>query len=331
MLIFLCAPRGLYLSLKDLSLPPVVWFVACLYLFVGLLVGLCPRGAYGSGTEASAALGMASQAIGVGGNFMAARTYQATCYSPSKTGCPEMALSYANAASDALSALQSLATKNAAHNGGGGVGSIDLPDLSSFDTLSDMGDYFAKHPESFDQLKTELPPEVKDAFGNPKDLIGHIQGVTDKGFDVDLKTQEITLPEAYASGSSSVSGTGSVKVSGKGFKPEALPPHVAKDIQSRVAKALGGLKKNKPAMGAGGGFNYGGSSSYKASSYKPSSFTIKPFQFPGAAEQRKPASVKGLQRVVASGESIGVAGDNVFGMITRRYQKMSTQGTFINK
>ena len=133
------------------------------------------------------------------------------------------------------------------------------------------------------------------------------------GYNVDLKTGQVTFPDG------STASAQTIGKSGPKLGLKDLPPNVAKEINSKIAHLKSALKKssNEPINGGSR------SSPYKAPSFDMDmpSFKLPKFKF--GLNKRKPASVKGLQKVVGPGESIGVAGDNIFDMIARRYAKMS--------
>jgi hypothetical protein len=96
------------------------------------------------------------------------------------------------------------------------------------------------------------------------------------------------------------------------------------DFEKKLAaKAAASLLKNGGADGGGGG----GAPSYAAGGSKADKFDLNGL-FSKGAKARKPASVSGLSKKLGA-DPIGVSGDNIFEMITRRYQKKDAENSFL--
>lgn len=104
------------------------------------------------------------------------------------------------------------------------------------------------------------------------------------------------------------------------------------DVMNKAKEqvAAGGADKNAEGLAedlsAGGA---GGVAAAKGLKFDPNAFAMPGMGKFGAKSGRLPASVAGMTKKLANGESIGVAGDSIFGMMTRRYEAISSGDKFI--
>jgi hypothetical protein len=154
------------------------------------------------------------------------------------------------------------------------------------------------------------------------DANGTLARMKAKGYTFDPKTDTVTTPKgkfptkAFASGAA---------MADAGL--------ISPDQVGAIDAALKDLAKDKyrvVSMGVGGGGG-GGGSSYSS----PKIVYEDPYAAYGAlgagADGDKPNAPKteGLTRTLASGESIGSSVDDIFKMVTRRYQVKASENTFV--
>ena len=82
-----------------------------------------------NGQTGSANMSAVNNGIGAAANAFAGKMYQAECSSDNKMACAQAALSYAQAATNISSLLQSLKSKKAADNGSPDSPNFDSPDI----------------------------------------------------------------------------------------------------------------------------------------------------------------------------------------------------------
>jgi hypothetical protein len=155
------------------------------------------------------------------------------------------------------------------------------------------------------------------------DANGTLARMKAKGYTFDPKTDTVTTPKgkfptkAFASGAA---------MADAGL--------ISPDQVGAIDAALKDLAKDKyrvVSMGVGGGGGGGGGSSYSS----PKIVYEDPYAAYGAlgagADGDKPNAPKteGLTRTLASGESIGSSVDDIFKMVTRRYQVKASENTFV--
>jgi hypothetical protein len=138
-----------------------------------------------------------------------------------------------------------------------------------------------------------------------------------KGFKVDPKTGTLTDPKGKSHDLSSLG-------SGKAMADQGLIG--AGDIAAADAEIKKLQDKMKVvSMGIGGGG--GGGSGSKGNSYAYED----PYKSLFAKEKAKAGTNAGMTRTLASGESIGSQGDDIFQMITRRYQQKADEKIFVGQ
>ncbi len=135
-----------------------------------------------------------------------------------------------------------------------------------------------------------------------------------KGYDVDLDKGTLTTPK----------GTGSVGAasSGLGLADAGLLDPALADDYDKLADKMKKQKINVVAMGGGGGG--GGGRSYRAPASSDDGYN---FNF-GLGLKPKAAKTTGLSKEFGT-DKIGVASDNIFDMVSRRYQALDKKGYFI--
>ena len=296
---------------------------------VTLILGISPPAKGGGGQTSSAILSMGQGMLGAGMNYYTGKQFMALCRPPKsqKWACPLGVMSYAQAGVAALSTLEALATKNAADSNYTGGGDMKIPPLESFNDLDDLGNYLSQNKELLNKAKQDpnLPSDFRHAFKDT-DLVNSIKDLTGKGYNMDLKTGQVKHPNGQITSSEQLSALGG----DDGLK--GLPPDALAKIKSKAALIKKILDKHS-------GGNQGKGNRIVLKGNRPSSRRLNssfdmdyknPFAHWNTQKKRKPASIKGLTKIV-NGEPIGVAGDNIFDMITRRYSEMNKKNMFINE
>lgn len=136
------------------------------------------------------------------------------------------------------------------------------------------------------------------------------------GVKYNPKTGQFTLPNGTTMGPSSVSREGAL---GAGVSAAEFDKTMAKiaEMEKKAAAAEAKLASPEAGFEGGGG---GGSTSYASTEEAAPSY--------GAGIPREPTSVAGMSRNF-NGDMIGVAGDNIFTMMARRYRQMDSKDSFL--
>ena len=152
-----------------------------------------------------------------------------------------------------------------------------------------------------------------------KDIKGAIE---ESGFKVDETNQKITTPDGTEVPFSAVNDMAS---NGTGMDPAHAEQ--MKEIFAEAEKKLAEYKITPSGFEGEGGGGGGAGSNFKLDPIK----LDDPFAdyFNKLKAGRQPAAVAGMKRLIEGGESIGVAGDDIFQMIHRSYQRKVKQNEFI--
>lgn len=177
--------------------------------------------------------------------------------------------------------------------------------------------------------------DPQDPFGNEykltrteeyKKAMENFKTAEKLGFKYDPKTDSLKTPGGQAS-LSSLTSSGSFSKLGLGGDAFAAAKKQADKISEKVLSDIN--KSLVGSMEAGESSGGGGASSGSASS---TGFSDEEFGGPSRGiaglEDRGVASVAGMTKNF-NGELIGVAGDSIFDMIARRYQRKDRQDFFI--
>ncbi len=208
-------------------------------------------------------------------------------------------LSYAQGAMNLLSMAQSKKTEESA-SGDGSYGAMEfdgfaMPDGSTM---------------SSDQVKSGL-----------NDLSNAMKK---NGMGIDLKTGKVTMPNGK-SFDASILGQGNGAIAAAMGLPESAVERAMEEMRKATNKVTkGDLEKYKLSFSGGGGAGgaAGASNQKEGLGLDFSSLFKKP-------KQRGVAAVSGLQKNVG-GTSVGVAQDDIFRMVQRRYQE-KTKADFFSK
>ena len=264
-------------------------------------------------------LSMFISGVGTWANVQMGTALQAQCdKGDNPMACALATQSYAQAAQDAVSLLEAFQSKNAADSGVSTSSPFEPPPMNNLD---DLDKFIDDHQNDINRAWNQLPEDMTLEFQKP-DISKKIKDMKRKGFDVDLNTGKVTLPDGSTISAEEMS---SAKRSGKVLSTDGIKK--INQVKRKVSRLLNKSSK----LAKGGGLSSGmGSSSYKPPSLDLDhyNYNFKPSKLGLGLNQRTPASVQGLKKAVGAGESIGVAGDNIFHMITRRYTEMNKQDMF---
>ncbi|MGE0632195.1 MAG: hypothetical protein AB7O96_07285 [Pseudobdellovibrionaceae bacterium] len=174
--------------------------------------------------------------------------------------------------------------------------------------------------------------DPKDPFGNPasltrtssyKQAMANLKKAEALGLKIDPKAGTATLPNGktvpLTSAGMASSGLGSSAFQAAKREADKLSEKAFADMKKSLVSSMG------EDGGGGGGF---GSSSSSSSSEEESDAALGVNAESNSLADRGAASVAGLTKDF-NGEPIGVAGDSIFDMIARRYQRKDKQDFFI--
>jgi hypothetical protein len=154
---------------------------------------------------------------------------------------------------------------------------------------------------------------------NP-DLVAALAGMKAAGLNYNPSTNTVSLPNGSSvSGSDLAAGNmgGMGLSSSQQDAAKTALAGIMKDAESKI-KSAGNLDEYASSGGGGGG---GGSSS---SSDTPAAVAA------AKKDERKPASVSGMKKVLDNGnDAIGVSTDSIWTMIANRYKVKGDQGSFV--
>lgn len=172
------------------------------------------------------------------------------------------------------------------------------------------------------QIDILLNPTGLTYDGLMKEINSGVAEMKAKGYSYDAKTGVITTPNGKLNAESLNSAAG---MKAAGFS------------DAQVAAALAGQEKQKAAFdkayddilkkfGMDEGDFAGGGGSARGGRGSEGGFKLNTF-----AQQKTKATIIGLSKSDGKGGQIGVAGDDMFGMIHRRYQEQRSQKLFHEK
>jgi len=208
-------------------------------------------------------------------------------------------------------------TSKANRKAGNGFLSFDNPESSTAnngngstgDASEDLSNPLADS-KGFNTSKSDLPPAAQDI----------LKKIEDQGYKVDLKNNTFSTPDGHSISLGAGSQGGAAVESQLG-----LPP-------GTYAKGMGIIEDiaKRQGIATGAGFDSSGSSSLGGLGGESSSDGTAGSEKKSNGLERSPAStlVAGLTSKY-QGENIGVAADDIFLMVTRRYQLKHQQDLFI--
>lgn len=264
---------------------------------------------------------MISQVVGVGMMAMGAK-----CASSCPSGCCPMApmyfmmgaMSFQQASANGKTAGQAMATK------------LDSSALNPFGTPGVETNYL--------DPKSDLSPEVKGivnskSFTDLKKSLMSPNGLN--GFKMNPKTGVLTGPDGKVYDPESLQDKAALEKAG--FSPGTIDGAYAAagKFETEAMKKLGIKKEDIEKIGAAtaeNGYNEGGAAKYASASSMDASSGYGGRGGYGSGGDRNPANsskIAGLTKNF-NGERIGVAAENIFNMMTRRFKVMEKKDAFFD-
>ncbi|MCC6276839.1 MAG: hypothetical protein IT289_02860 [Oligoflexia bacterium] len=201
------------------------------------------------------------------------------------------------------------------------LASFEIPELGENPQVSPaatptMDDVFGSNNALTPEFASQLPPDLQNYI---PDLANAANGA---GIDFSDQGQVNSLlnnPE-LAENANRVLGGGAGGSRGSSGFNTGIP-----QVDAGLGRIRRGLQDKfgvsgvdfEDGGGGGGGFGRSGGGSGN------------PLDGLFGNEKREEGNVNGLTRTLASGESVGVAGDDLFGMVSRRYQTRHRAGSFL--
>lgn len=262
---------------------------------------------------------MVSQIIGVA-NMGIGAMHMAEYISSEGTDGGALAQAILHFAMGAMSFQQAGANKNTA--GQAGLTNFDSSSLNPYGTLGAETNYL--DPNS------NVDPSVKGLV-NTKGFMDTKKALTSKnglyGVKMDPKTGVITTPDGKTYDPSSL--TDKAAMSKAGFSDSIIDGAYAANaaFEKEAKKKVGGVESIGAATASNGYQDGGSSANYGGASTATSSGGGY-----GSSSSRVPASgnkVAGLTKNF-NGEKIGVAAENIFNMMTRRFKVMEKRDSFFD-
>lgn len=238
--------------------------------------------------------------------------------------CPQAPMLYAQGALHFLMGAQSFQQAGANGNASGQAGMTGY-DTSAINPYGDPG----KETNYLDP-NSNIDPSLKNAV-NTKGFMDTKKALTSKdglnGVKMDPKTGVITTPDGKTYDPSSL--TDKAAMSKAGFSDSIIDGAYAANaaFEKEAKKKVGGVESIGAATASNGYQDGGSSASYGGASTATSSGGGY-----GSSSSRVPASgnkVAGLTKNF-NGEKIGVAAENIFNMMTRRFKVMEKRDSFFD-
>lgn len=258
--------------------------------------------------------------IGLGGVYAA--KFASSCSGVGATcNYAFLAQSVLHFAMGAMSFQQAGANKNAA--GQAGLTSMDSSSLNPYGNLGEETNYL--DPNS------NVDPDVKGLI-NTKSFMDTKRALTSanglNGVKMDPKTGVITTPDGKTYDPSAL--TDKAAMSKAGFSDSVIDGAFAANaaFEKEAKKKVGATTESIGAATAANGYQDGGS----GASYAGASSATAGGGGYGSGSSRNPASknkVAGLTKNF-NGEKIGVAAENIFNMMTRRFKVMEKRDSFFD-
>jgi hypothetical protein len=178
------------------------------------------------------------------------------------------------------------------------------------------------------------PNAVKDLLNGPDAKAGKEFMATvakgGAGFSYDPKTGIVTTASGKTLKGSDMNSASSMAAAGIPKGAIDALSNMVRDIEAKTEKKVGKLaltSVSSEESSSGGG---GGSGSASAASNGEAPYGSPAGRSAGLGIDRDPAQVAGMQKNY-NGEPIGVAGDSIFKMMTRRYKTKEAQSSFIDE
>lgn len=176
-----------------------------------------------------------------------------------------------------------------------------------------------------------LDPSMKIP-GGPYNTVGELQTamkglagqIKDTGYTIDMENQKLVGPDGTETSFASVNdmATNGTGLSESEFSAVRQALSEAEKNNNSSTYSVAAMDLDNSGGGAGGGANFKFDSLSGESSF---SDYLKKLR-----ANRQPAGVAGMKKITSGGDAIGVAGDNIFEMIHRSYQRKRKQNVFLD-
>lgn len=155
------------------------------------------------------------------------------------------------------------------------------------------------------------------------------------GFTYDPKTNTVTTAKGTKIKGSDLNSSSAMEAAGVPKAAIDLLNSMEKDVVAKAMKKVNSLGLNTNIIGGeessgGGGSAAGGSDAMAAGAGYGAGYGSMAGANAGLGVDRDPAQVAGMQKNF-NGEPIGVAGDSIFKMMTRRYKVKESQSSFLDE
>jgi hypothetical protein len=297
------------------------------YLVLSLSLGaLAPRLARaGNITDAATGAGTVL-AIGAVAAGSAGKAFLKKCWTPGGAfACPLAALSFAQAITSGGESTQSFKTRDysACTDFGLCGGPTDSANTngsnSDWNGLDGNADWF--NSDYFSKLDPSMfAPEDRATIASLSKIGRESQAGLDqlakKGYKFDPGSGSVTTPSGKKVSGDSMANAGAMAAAGLS--------------KEEIAETMDILKKAN-AAGSSMGLSFGGGGGSRVAAGANDGSALPDF---GAlmrgldGKKRGPASLDGMKKYIGS-EPIGVAVDNIFEMVSRRYKSQAGQGAFL--
>lgn len=276
------------------------------------LVNFLAVSAIAENTNSSAKTGQALQIVSGAANAYVGKVYMAECSSQNYAACAMSVMSFAQAAISIAGALKSEKTKNASNCTGQYCNGIDTGG-----TLNPPNFVDTSGPGGTGTLPNN---GTNDVLGRIQDDINtNLGNLNDRGYSYDAATNSVNTPTGSISASSLSSPSG-LKGLGMSDADISKMDEIAKQALKEGQKLADGLD-------FGGGFG-GGKKAKGGPGYDSDGQAFDMNKYLASLMNKKTGDrgVAGLEKKYGT-DHIGVAQDNIFTMIKRRYEAKKTSLT----
>lgn len=154
------------------------------------------------------------------------------------------------------------------------------------------------------------------------------------GFTYDPKTVSVTTADGKTIKGSDLNSPAAMEAAGIPKSAIDAISGMEKSIMAKVEKKVGKLNMDvlagEESSSGGGGGSGSGSGSASSAASGGEAYGARTGSAAGLGLDRDPAQLAGMQKNY-NGEPIGVAGDSIFKMMTRRYKTKEAQDSFIDE
>jgi hypothetical protein len=273
------------------------------------LVNFVAASATAENTNSSAKTGQALQIVSGAANAYVGKVYMAECSSQNYAACAMSVMSFAQAATSIAGALKSEKTKNASNCTGAYCNGIDTGGTLNPNLPSDQSGIGTLPNNNTTDVLARIQNDINTNLGK----------LNDRGYSYDAATNSVNTPTGSISGSSLSSPSG-LKGLGMNDADISKMDQIAKQAINEGQKLAAGLDIGD---GFAGGRKAKGGPGYD-SDEQP--FDMNKYLASLMNKNTGDRGIAGLEKKYGT-DHIGVAQDNIFTMIKRRYEAKKTSLT----